>query len=548
MSIKTMKQRIALVAVSAMGFGLLSVAPANAANAFDTYVATGFCIGTDPSTGAFEATIADDQANITLVQGGTLTIDSDTADMGIRIVTPGVVVITSTEGGAGVDAGGNGVSTDVDNDENVVFTAIGAGKTKIEGFVAATSGTVTDSFYITVVASCPTGSFSAADSEVHVNSANEAASGNVDDTPVFADEATAWVLIDARNAYGVNLAAGTWLATATNGAVVDIANGSVTAAGSLSQDVLVGTSGADIRVAIAQPTALQGTPLQTTVTVTYGTQTIATKTILFTGDLAKIEVSKVLGGKTNDENFGSFTTKTFDSAGNQIAWTDAALTVTGTDQNVVAADAGLTSATSAANGDNSFTCGVGAKGKTTLTVKGLTNASTYVYSTPFTVSCSSTPSTWTASMDKASYVPGDIAVVTISAKDSNGNAVHDPADEGTEALTSIPSMFSYVAGDSSTVPVVTGSNLEAVVAPAAGNYFVGGVKTYSFKVGSTEGDYNLSVILGAITTDVAKTVKYSVKASTTSVSNADVLKSIVALIASINKQIQALQKLILARR
>jgi hypothetical protein len=43
-------------------------------------------------------------------------------------------------------------------------------------------------------------------------------------------------------------------------------------------------------------------------------------------------------------------------------------------------------------------------------------------------------------------------------------------------------------------------------------------------------------------------VPYSVKSATTVVTNADVLKSIVSLIASINKQIQALRKLILARR
>jgi hypothetical protein len=43
------------------------------------------------------------------------------------------------------------------------------------------------------------------------------------------------------------------------------------------------------------------------------------------------------------------------------------------------------------------------------------------------------------------------------------------------------------------------------------------------------------------------TIPYSVKASSSTVTNAEVLKSIVALIASINKQIQALQKLILKR-
>jgi hypothetical protein len=42
-------------------------------------------------------------------------------------------------------------------------------------------------------------------------------------------------------------------------------------------------------------------------------------------------------------------------------------------------------------------------------------------------------------------------------------------------------------------------------------------------------------------------MQYTIKSSGTTVTNAEVLKSIVALIASINKQIQALQKLILKR-
>jgi hypothetical protein len=49
------------------------------------------------------------------------------------------------------------------------------------------------------------------------------------------------------------------------------------------------------------------------------------------------------------------------------------------------------------------------------------------------------------------------------------------------------------------------------------------------------------------TSQAETTGTLAVVAATTAVSNADVLKSIVALIASINKQIQALQKLILKR-
>jgi hypothetical protein len=80
---------------------------------------------------------------------------------------------------------------------------------------------------------------------------------------------------------------------------------------------------------------------------------------------------------------------------------------------------------------------------------------------------------------------------------------------------------------------------------------VTGAKTYLFVVGTTEGDFVAVVVPTEIVENNSKqanlSLAYSVKAGTASVSNADVLKSIVALIASINKQIQALQKLILKR-
>ena len=89
--------------------------------------------------------------------------------------------------------------------------------------------------------------------------------------------------------------------------------------------------------------------------------------------------------------------------------------------------------------------------------------------------------------------------------------------------------------------------MDIVTAVAATDVFNNGVKTYQFKVGTTEGSYAMSVNIPDIATDTAKTITYKIASATPSVSNADVLKSIVALIASINKQIQALQKLILKR-
>jgi hypothetical protein len=83
---------------------------------------------------------------------------------------------------------------------------------------------------------------------------------------------------------------------------------------------------------------------------------------------------------------------------------------------------------------------------------------------------------------------------------------------------------------------------------------INGKKTYTFSVGTasglTAGKYNAVVDYYAMVAAGATkpTVQYSVTSGADTTTNADVLKSIVALIASINKQIQALQKLILARR
>jgi hypothetical protein len=91
----------------------------------------------------------------------------------------------------------------------------------------------------------------------------------------------------------------------------------------------------------------------------------------------------------------------------------------------------------------------------------------------------------------------------------------------------------------------------AVTAPGYGDVLEDGVKKYTFIVGSTEGDYNAIIAVPSINAANSKqsavTAAYSIKVANAGVTNAEVLKSIVSLIASINKQIQALQKLILRR-
>jgi hypothetical protein len=82
-----------------------------------------------------------------------------------------------------------------------------------------------------------------------------------------------------------------------------------------------------------------------------------------------------------------------------------------------------------------------------------------------------------------------------------------------------------------------------VVNSKTSDLFSDGVKTFQAQM-TTAGSFNaVSTLAGSVTKSA--TAAYTVSGG--DASNAEVLKSIVALIASINKQIQALQKLILKR-
>jgi hypothetical protein len=135
--------------------------------------------------------------------------------------------------------------------------------------------------------------------------------------------------------------------------------------------------------------------------------------------------------------------------------------------------------------------------------------------------------TFEASFDKASYSPGDIATLTITGKDNGGRL--------------LPSGFPLTG-----LSILTGTGLTvAGTACTETSTFTNGAKTCTFGVGNTGGAYAWSVALTTVSQQSAAVG--SVKVVDGAVSNAEVLKSIVALIASINKQIAALQKLILKR-
>jgi len=277
---------------------------------------------------------------------------------------------------------------------------------------------------------------------------------------------------------------------------------------------------------------------------------VGSKNLTFQGPVAKINLISV--GRANASSTGAATTSGIgfitatDSAGTAIG--NVAVTgyiVNSTDANIItdvadpttSANAGINGGTSAGSVPTSI--GVTCVASTVTTPVKIqyrvpNGIGGFILSDVIDMFCgSSTPVNYKASLDKATYAPGDVATLTITATDSKGAAVSDAATLG--------------AGSTITV---AGGVLTAVTAPASLDTFSGGKATYRYTVGTTGGSYNLVVDLVARNSSTysqtAVTVPYTVK--TSGATNEDVLKSIVSLIASINKQIQALQKLILQRR
>jgi len=554
MSNKTNFKRIALVAISALGIGVLtSVAPASA-----TYggAVTADDVSITSTTGTATANIgicyvsASEKATIT--KAATLTFTNAASSNGyIKILSgpgawTGVTNFTVNAAGTTVTMGITGSAT---------LKASATGTVQVTAFNA--SDAAVEAYTITVVDSCAGDAYSASKSYFRAVATASVTAGlittNVDDsgTTDVATAGSTYIALALNDAYGADLTtSGALIATATNGALVNI---SVDAAGTTSTGVKA-TVGANEYVRVDTPTL--GTPVSTVVTVTFNGTVVGTKTIKLRGYGKSIAVTDVTVGKsgiaytdTSTNGAGSFLYQWKDANGDVVpGGAVSATSSTGLTTLVTAVYGGAgasvgntvaraavsptTTTSTTSYGDGKFTCtGATKSGSATLAVAGYNTNLDLVVSPTFTVTCGGVLDTWTISTDKASYLTGDIGTLTVTGKDANGAMVTDIAT---------------LAGITGNVTIGGGATF--VTTPVSADTFTKGVKTYKFLVGNTEGNYGASVTVTGATDTTAKTLQYKVSSGSTAVSNADVLKSIVALIASINKQIQALQALILKKK
>jgi hypothetical protein len=281
-------------------------------------------------------------------------------------------------------------------------------------------------------------------------------------------------------------------------------------------------------------------------TLKYNDTVLATKSGLITGEVATVTASSPKIGKAGDSaNAAAATIAYADALGNTLYPTSGTTAVASTLGVVVLGLSVGTYPVSGTLGAVTMNCGSAALGAAKgLQMQHLNASGTVVKSNTWDSGCADVPYSVVAGFDKASYTPGSIATLTLTFKDRFGNTAN--------AYDAIG------ANSAGTILTVTGGPSAAAITPiAVGDKPSGvtGAKTYQFVVGTTEGDYVAVIVPTEIQENTAArgvttaniSLPYSVKSATAGVSNADVLKAIVSLIASINKQIAALQKALLKR-
>jgi hypothetical protein len=545
MSTKTLRKRIALVAVAALGAGVLSVAPASAAGTDGAIVDLTGSIGllaSDSVTGV--------AGTATLLSTGTLSVTVDAADVigtDARLEVTGGAVQSNNGGTVAADQLSATEDTTVDetNFAVTIKPTVAAGqKMTVKTFATATGTTVVSQLVVTIAASSVAGVVSPADSTlawVSTDGEAQAADEAGESSATYGNALFLSIQLNDAYAADITSTSGALVVSVSSGATVKLASTAGNAVGGAGtfNTAVSALNPADINAYIAESTV--GAGWNGTVTVTYNGVTVGTKSGKITGAPASITVTpKKIGTTAGGANEDSFTFLVKDTAGNLLDFTATNYVLNkSSDLTIVSDAAGTEDGTAAtatpANGDH--TC-AGTAGSADVSLKTTINGTVLVSNT-VKLTCGGTAVAYSASFDKASYIQGEIATLTATFKDAAGNLAHSYSTVTTadgDTTISAPMMV-RVGGD--TILAATKPGLSGTIA-------------HTFTVGTnsglTEGSYNAVVNYSkTLTLASPVTVAYKVGTGSTGVTNADVLKAIVSLIASINKQIAALQKALLKK-
>ncbi|CAN2170230.1 hypothetical protein MCEMRE22_00049 [Candidatus Nanopelagicaceae bacterium] len=509
MSTKTTFKRIALVAVAALGLGVLSVAPSSAAPRLDGATVTA---GTVSVTQGETATATVAASYITAAADDSMTVTAAFVSTPASSTNPNLIftVVDSSTSSVSVAAGASQTSTNVQLRSGTTSgVATGTYKLNVQTTASTTAGDYKVIFYTnlnnsgtpTAVPSYLTFTVKAADKLASGATTSTLAAGithtnteNIDSTVVAPKSATA---DQAANI----------LVREKNG--TSTANESFTAVVSGPAYVTSGANASGTRGTGSGITVKNGDYVHVWSTGTAGTAKITltsisglvlgTETVVFYGAVTKIAqtqaIVKSVARSGGYATTGAFTISATDANGNPVP----GLTVTGTssNSNVISSVTATEDATTPGDYLVDYTSSASSKSGDTATITfktvdpAITTTTAYLTTTA-NVSVGGQVAKEVITLDKASYTAGEQMIITVTATDASGNPVYDGA--AVPALTSNVQIqgldklaTTYTAGkaDTQARSAVTGAVTNAYRAYAASNAGDFVIKATS---GNTAGD------------------------------------------------------------
>ena len=546
MSTKTILKRLSLVAVTALGAGVLAIVPVSTAAAYssDLVVTTSIsdtaaCAAGDPTAAATPRYMPVGGLQSISFSGTATATETISITGPAKFVTAGTNRTISGSDGKEITLSAHAVGSVV---PQIQFTGVGSVVVKLDT-------NIVDYLYFIVQASCSS-AWSATYSRAQLNTTAAATATSSIDSSAASSRGYAgtgqygYLDIILKDAYDVALSTTTTakIATATGGCTLNW-DETATTGTTTAVDPAAATDATEDLVIIGD-----NTPRTCTVTVTFGDTVVASKTIKMLGEVASLTVDPANSGTVwaygvdgTDDAAGTAANQNKivyvakDSAGNTINLdSEPALSgaTNGASQcSIAAGDYAISAITTNGYATKDLNC-------TSASVRGpavyklaitRTSDAVTVFSNEIKVDVTKAKNTFKASWDKAVYNIGDIMTLTIEGIDDKGFKNYDGDTAGADVA----------------VNVSGATRLSA--APATGDKFSKGVLKYQYSAGTTAAQYGWNALVSTVSGQDMVVGTYTIKDPNTGTTNADVLKSIVALIASINKQIQALQKLILKR-
>ena len=481
MSSKTTFKRIALIAVAGLGLGVLSVAPSSAVQQMDSLT-----ISSATAAQQTTETATAGSAVATLSFLGSLGADTMTVTASLvsgpagNTALPVLAVSETSSASASVPSL---VATVAPTGSNVFASAkfkvymnapAVAGSYVVKLTPAVTGGTanataVTLTITVTAIPSADT----VAASATSILNAGETVTATADATVAASKTAST---TDAAATIKVSLL------NAAGSPAVESYTATISGPGTIGAAATAATTAGGARIAVVKNTDVvgvfpDGNSGVATITISSAAgKVLATETVTFYGSAASLTASTTTAGKLSKNYLGVGETSTvtivsLDSAG--VARASSGITT--------ATPASTSIATAAISGDVVTFTGV-AVGTTNVVI----SDGTLSYTVPVTVTAK-TAKTVTMTLNSATYGPGELATLTVTATDANGKPVAD----GARSLFGA-AVVSNVALNNATLP---GTSVTLVDGKATYTFYTP-VGSGTLLLTSTEGSATDNVIAG----------------------------------------------------